>query len=58
MHRLTAYFRPWKTELFTSTRTVFDGNEVRLPDTLILLHTREGTKYTEHLAVRTYNSIF
>jgi len=47
-----AHTRQWRTELFTAPRHLFKGTEVRLPDALIVLHTREGVKYTEHLAVR------
>jgi small subunit ribosomal protein S2 len=42
-----AHCRPWDTCIFTSPKTVF-GGEVRLPDAVILLHTKVGTKYDDH----------
>ncbi len=36
--------------MFTSPQLLF-GGEVRLPDLLVILHTREGVKYNVHPAV-------
>jgi small subunit ribosomal protein S2 len=45
-----AQCRQWSTEIFTATTKTF-GGEVRLPDLVILLHTKIGTQYSEHQAI-------
>lgn len=45
-----AVCRQWNTEIFTAPNQTF-GGEVRLPDLIILLHTKVGTQYMEHQAI-------
>ncbi len=42
--------RKWRSQTFTASHATF-GGEVRLPDAIVLLHTREGLKYDPHPAV-------
>jgi len=45
-----SYTRPWKTEIFCAPQKTF-GQEIRLPDLVILLHCKNGTEYGQHRAV-------
>lgn len=42
--------RQWKTEAFTAPNLYFNG-EIRLPDLVIVLHTKNGIKYDDHRIV-------
>ncbi len=46
-----AHCRKWQTAIFTDADKHFD-TEIRLPDAMIFLHTKDGSKYSEHLAIR------
>ena len=45
-----AHCRKWESEMFMAPRNFFEA-EVRLPDCVVFLHTKVGTKYNEHTAV-------
>lgn len=45
-----AHCRPWDSNVLLSPNVVF-GGEVRLPDALVFLHTKEGQKYDDHFAI-------
>ncbi|TRY78672.1 hypothetical protein TCAL_11595 [Tigriopus californicus] len=45
-----AHCRQWSTHLFCSPHNTFDG-EVRLPDVVIVVHSKDGVKYTDHGAI-------
>lgn len=45
-----AHCRQWNTMAFTASHQTF-GGEIRLPDLIILLHTKVGTEYSEHQAI-------
>ena len=45
-----AHCRVWTNSIFSNPHAAF-GGEVRLPDCVILLHTKVGTKYNEHDAI-------
>lgn len=42
-----AHCRDWNSYTFLSSQELF-GGEIRLPDAVVLLHTKEGTKYNDH----------
>jgi len=41
---------PWKTEAFTASTLTF-GQEVRLPDLLVMVHTKDKHQYQDHRAI-------
>ena len=45
-----SHTRPWKTEIFTATNLTF-GQEVRLPDLVVMVHTKEKQQYGDHRAI-------
>jgi len=45
-----AQCRQWDTMAFTAPVTTF-GGEIRMPDLVVLLHTKLGTQYTDHQAI-------
>jgi len=45
-----SYTRPWRTEIFTAANLTF-GQEVRLPDLVIMVHTKENNQYGDHRAI-------
>lgn len=46
-----AHCRRWKTTILTAHLIEF-GTEVRHPDCMVFLHTKDGSKYDYHLAIR------
>ena len=42
--------RNWKTEIFTATNVTFK-QEVRLPDLVIMVHTKDKYQYNDHRAI-------
>eukprot|EP00088_Acartia_fossae_P031273 TRINITY_DN3218_c0_g1_i1.p1 TRINITY_DN3218_c0_g1~~TRINITY_DN3218_c0_g1_i1.p1 ORF type:complete len:256 (+),score=28.91 TRINITY_DN3218_c0_g1_i1:40-807(+) len=46
-----SYTRPWVTEIFTAPTLAFQ-QEVRLPDVLVMLHSKDSHQYADHLAIR------
>jgi len=45
-----SYTRPWKSETFLAPQTFFQ-QEVRLPDLVIVLHSKDSHQYNEHTAI-------
>ena len=45
-----SHTRSWKTETFTATNITF-GQEVRLPDLVVMVHTKERHQYGDHRAI-------
>ena len=45
-----AHCRPWDSAIFTDSTKKFEG-DIRLPDALVFLHTKEGTKYDDHMGI-------
>ena len=45
-----SHTRSWKTEIFTATNITF-GQEVRLPDLVVMVHTKERHQYGDHKAI-------
>ena len=43
-------FRNWKTEIFTATNVTFK-QEVRLPDLVVMVHTKDKHQYNDHRAI-------
>eukprot|EP00090_Calanus_glacialis_P026875 TRINITY_DN42249_c0_g1_i1.p1 TRINITY_DN42249_c0_g1~~TRINITY_DN42249_c0_g1_i1.p1 ORF type:complete len:245 (-),score=69.64 TRINITY_DN42249_c0_g1_i1:27-761(-) len=46
-----SYTRPWKTEIFTATNLTF-GQEIRLPDLVVMVHTKDKMQYADHSAIK------
>jgi small subunit ribosomal protein S2 len=42
--------QPWRKEIFTAPTTTF-GQEVRLPDLVVMVHTRDRMQYSDHPAI-------
>jgi len=47
-----AHCRVWVEDIFTAPKETFGGSEIRLPDTIVLLHTKTGTKYDDHVIIK------
>ena len=45
-----SYTRNWKTEVFTATNVTFK-QEVRLPDLVVMVHTKDKYQYADHRAI-------
>lgn len=45
-----AHCRPWSSEIFCAPQMTF-GGQVRLPDVVVLAHTKSGSRYTPHQAI-------
>jgi small subunit ribosomal protein S2 len=45
-----SHCRQWDGKLFTAPKDVF-GGEIRMPDLVIFLHTKDSIKYSNHPAV-------
>jgi len=45
-----SYTRQWKTEIFTAANVTFK-QEVRLPDLVVMVHTKDKYQYTDHRAI-------
>jgi len=45
-----SFTRPWKTEIFTATNLTF-GQEVRLPDLVVIVHSKDKFQYADHRAI-------
>ena len=43
-----SHCRKWDTKIFMDPADSFDGH-VRLPDVIVMLHTKEGTRSVSHL---------
>ena len=45
-----AHCRKWRTTIFTSQEQEF-GFQIRKPDVMVFLHTKDGTEYRDHQAI-------
>ena len=45
-----SYTRNWKTEIFSATNVTFK-QEVRLPDLVVMVHTKDKYQYADHRAI-------
>jgi len=45
-----SFTRPWKTEVFCAPNVTFQ-QEIRLPDVVIMVHTKDSHQYTDHKAI-------
>ena len=50
MKLIIRFSRNWKTEIFTATNVTFK-QEVRLPDLVVMVHTKDKHQYSDHRAI-------